>query len=75
MKINLANEIVNNHTTEEIIAWTEKSLRSILGTGQDSVLAEGYRLGVVLANLGEVALVMEALNKKLNRKDNGPVVA
>ena len=75
MRINIAKETVNNHSTEEVVAWVEKALYSTIGSGQDLELGESYRLGLVLANLGEIVLVMEALNKKLNHKDDGPVVA
>lgn len=72
--INRAKEIVDNHSTEEILEWIEKNLRNglraINGTdGKDG----SFILGQCSVNIREVLYMVEALNDKL--KPNPPVVA
>lgn len=76
-KVNIVTEMVNNHSTEEVIGW----LASIVGPlpnkmmGQVPEIGAEVVLGETLSTLGTVAAVLKGLDNKLSRKNDGPVVA
>lgn len=72
--INRAKEIVDNHSTEEILEWVEKNLRNGLRAINSSNNKEdSFMLGQWSANINEILYMVEALNEKLKPKP--PVVA
>ena len=72
--INRAKEIVDNHSTEEILEWVEKNLRNGLRAINSSDSKEdSFILGQCSTNIREILYMIEALNEKL--KPKSPVVA
>lgn len=78
-KIDRATEMVNNHSTEEILLWLEQSLRRgthAISEGRETEADMAFLLGQVSVNLRELYDVVVVLNTKLNPSDGqGPVVA
>ena len=70
-------EMVNNHSTEEVVAWLSHSAEKVLNSANDMIpdTASSYVLGVTLTNLVSLSKVLNELNKKLAKQDDGPVVA
>ena len=71
-KVNIAKEIVDNHSEEEVLSWMEDSIKSIvinLEKPEDVSVA----LGEARHALFNIYLTLSELNQKHNPK--GPVVA
>lgn len=70
-------EMVANHSTEEVINWLSHSAEAVLNSANDMIsdTDSSYVLGVTLTNLVSLSKVLNELNKKLAKQDDGPVVA
>ena len=70
-------EMVNNHSTEEVVAWLSHSSDKMLSSAQEMLpdTESAYILGTVLTNLVTLSKVLKELDKKLNNQEDGPVVA
>ena len=70
--ISVAKEIVENHTTEEVIAYVSRGLKEALRNYEGS---EDFpqAAGVLFANVSQCSAYLDALQKKLAPKE--PVVA
>ena len=74
-KVDRPVEMVNNHSTEEILLWIEQMIRRSVTDINESKAEPAFLLGQVSANLKELRDVVIALNVKLNFPGNEPVVA
>lgn len=73
-KVDIITEMVNEHTTEEILDWIEDVLRRGVTDIKESDADPAYLLGQTFVNLKELRDVVIALNFKLNfPKGEGPV--
>lgn len=71
-EINAPKEIIDNHTTEEVLAYVVRGLKQATRDyegGQDPTIAGG----VLAVNVVQATTYLDALNKKLMPHD--PVVA
>lgn len=59
-KINVAEEIVKNHSTEEVVEYIASTLRRIVAT------KEKEEFGASMSKVEDVAMVANELNHKLN---------
>lgn len=75
-EIDIAKEIVENHSTEEVLAWIEKEAKRLMHYAAKGEIPEGFRLGMVVLKAQELYSVASALNNKLypDREDE-PVAA
>ena len=75
--ISLAEEVVNKYSTEDIISWAEAELKTIKQIALSKETDKSFLLGKVVASIGDIANVLEALRKKLKpqTKEEPPVVA
>ena len=70
-KIALADEMIANHTTEEVVAWCAKTLQEVQRVvSQDSYSEYSQALSMNVANIWMVLTVLQKLDAKLN-KSNG----
>lgn len=75
-KVDRAVDMVNEHTTEEILEWIEQALRRGVTAINESDADPAFLLGQVSVNIKELRDVVIALNVKLNFPGNdGPVAA
>lgn len=69
-----AKEIVANHSTEELIAFTAKSLSDIRHRFEENKKEDCvFAAGVAMTNLASLEAIMRELDAKINTKS--PVVA
>lgn len=71
-EINVPKELVENHTTEEVVTYVVKGLKQAIRDyedREDSAVAGG----VLAVNVALAAAYLDALDKKLKPRD--PVVA
>lgn len=75
-EIDIAKELVENHSTEEVLAWIEKETKRLMHYAAKVEIPEGFRLGMVAFKAQELYSVASALNDKLypDREDE-PVAA
>lgn len=71
-EVNIPRELVENHTTEEVLSYVVKNLRQAIREYEttEDVAVAGGRLSL---NAMQLAAYLDALNKKL--APHGPVVA
>ncbi len=75
-EINIAKELVENHSTEEVLLWVEKEAKRIMSYSATSEVPEGFRLGTIAFRAQGLYEVVSALNGRLHpERNNGPVVA
>lgn len=77
-KIDLAKELVENHTPEDIVAWVDEAIATMLRGYSQAIsdMDDRVLLGQLTTNLYLVSNVVKRLNAKMNKKqDQGPVVA
>lgn len=77
--ISLAEEIVNNFGTKDVLSFMESQLRLMKQIANKKETDKAFVLGQVSVGIGEVADIMTALRKKLDPKSaeegSAPVVA
>lgn len=69
---NIAKEVVDNHTTGEVVLMVTKGLKKAINN-YDGNEDSAWAAGVFSANVIDAVVFLEALNEKLSPKD--PVVA
>lgn len=75
-KVDIATEMVNEHSTEEILLWIEQTLRREVTEINEREADPAFLLGQALVVLKELRDVVIALNVRLNFPGGeGPVVA
>lgn len=73
-KVDIAKEIVENHSEEEVLSWMESTLKNIIHIFNSNVSDDpAYTLGSVEQDLVLVYGTLQNLNEKRNPKP--PVVA
>lgn len=72
-KVNRAKELVENHSTEEVLEWLEQALKRGTIAVNPNKYDPAFLLGQCSINLEELYAVVSALREKLNPK--APVVA
>lgn len=75
--ISVAEEIVNNFSTDDVLFWVEAQLKNLRQMANKKEADKSFVLGQISVGLGEVSDVASSLRKKLNPKpdDDTPVVA
>lgn len=71
-EINVPKELVENHTTEEVLVYVVRGLKQAIRdyeNGEEPAVAGG----ILAVNVAQAATYLDALNKKLTPPD--PVVA
>lgn len=76
-KISIAEELVDNHSTEEVLSWLQTELATIRQITLSKEADKSFLLGRVSSISVDVASVADALRKKLSPKadQEPPVVA
>ena len=64
-KIDKYKELVNSHSTEEVLEWLEAAFKRCQRSCVGDNVSEGFSLGYVSASLTEISNVISALNEKL----------
>lgn len=66
-KINYVKDIVDNYTTEEVVAFLDKGISACIDQMDRALASQNLaEFGNVAATLGQVWLITKELNRKLN---------